>query len=122
MSKRGPCRLALQSASFALLGQCSPVEPSTQACREPATLRFNIVDKITRSEIGFTQGLEIHDDRLYESTGRLGGTTRLNLISFDRKVTRLADLGTTVFGEGLTILKDEVFQLEHFPHDAGHRP
>jgi glutamine cyclotransferase len=120
MSKRRPCRLALlvalQSASLALLGQCSPVEPSMQACREPATLRFNIVDKITRSEIGFTQGLEVHNDRLYESTGRIGGTTRLNTISFDGKVTRLADLGTTVFGEGLTILKDEVFQLTWQEH------
>jgi glutaminyl-peptide cyclotransferase len=87
-------------------------------------LRFNIVSQITRSEIGFTQGLEVHDDRLYESTGRIGGTTRLNLISFDGKVTRLTDLGTTVFGEGLTILKDEVFQLtwqEHqvFVYDLG---
>jgi glutamine cyclotransferase len=108
--------VALQSASLALLGQCSPVEPSTQACREPATLRFNIVDKITRSEIGFTQGLEVHNDRLYESTGRVDGTTRLNTISFDGKVTRLADLGTSVFGEGLTILKDEVFQLTWQEH------
>jgi two-component system OmpR family response regulator len=86
-------------------------------------LRFNIVSKITRSEIGFTQGLEVHDDRLYESTGRIGGTTRLDLISFDGKVTQ-TDLGTTVFGEGLTILKDEVFQLtwqEHqvFVYDLG---
>src|SRR5262249_42965170 len=63
-------------------------------CREPAALRFNIVDKITRSEIGFTQGLEVHENRLYESTGRIGGTTQLNSISFDGKVTRLTDLGT----------------------------
>ena len=107
-----------QSASLALLVQCSPADPSTQACSEPAMLRFDIVDKITRSEIGFTQGLEVHDDRLYESTGRIGGTTRLNLISFDGKVTRLADLGNTVFGEGLTILKDEVFQLTWQEHQV----
>ena len=92
MSKRRPWQLALravwQSASLALLVQCSPADPSTQACREPATLRFNIVDKIARSEIGFTQGLEVHDNDLFESTGRIGGTTRLNLISFDGKVTR----------------------------------
>ena len=106
------------SASLALLVQCGPADPSAQACSEPAMLRFDIVDKITRSEIGFTQGLEVHDDRLYESTGRIGGTTRLNLISFDGKVTRLADLGNTVFGEGLTILKDEVFQLTWQEHQV----
>jgi glutaminyl-peptide cyclotransferase len=85
-------------------------------CREPAALRFNIVGKITRSESGFTQGLEVYENRLYESTGRIGGTTRLNLISFDGKVTRLTDLGTTVFGEGLTILNGEVFQLTWQDH------
>jgi glutaminyl-peptide cyclotransferase len=122
MSKRRPWQQALfavwQSASLVLLVQCSPADPSTQACREPAMLRFDIVDKITRSEIGFTQGLEVRDNRLYESTGRIGGTTRLNLISFDGKVTRLTDLGNTVFGEGLTILKDEVFQLTWQEHQV----
>jgi glutamine cyclotransferase len=122
MSKRRPWQPALravcQSASLVFLVQCSPTDPTTQACREPAMLRFNIVSKIPRSEIGFTQGLEVHDDGLYESTGRIGGTTRLNLISFDGKVTRLTDLGTTVFGEGLTILKDEIFQLTWQEHEV----
>jgi len=122
MSKRRPRQLALRaawaSASLALLVQCSPADPSTQACREPAMLRFNVVDKITRSETGFTQGLEVHDGKLYESTGRIGGTTRLNLISFDGKVTRLTDLGNTVFGEGLTILNGEVFQLTWQEHQV----
>jgi glutamine cyclotransferase len=120
MSKRRSWQLALlalcQSASVALLIEWSPAHASTQACREPTTLRFDIVSKIPRSEIGFTQGLEAHDDRLYESTGRIGGTTRLNLISPDGKVKRLTDLGTTVFGEGLTVLKDEVFQLTWQEH------
>jgi glutamine cyclotransferase len=111
-------RAAWQSASLALVVQCSPTDPSMQACREPTPLRFDIVAKITRSEVGFTQGLEIHDDGLYESTGRISGTTRLNLISLDGKVTRLADLGTTVFGEGLTILKDEIFQLTWQEHEV----
>jgi glutaminyl-peptide cyclotransferase len=128
MSKRRPWQLAfsvaLQSFGLALFVKSSHAEPSTQVCREPATLRFDIVSKITRSEIGFTQGLEVHDDGLYESTGRIGGTTRLNAISLYGKVRQLTDLGTTVFGEGLTILKDEVFQLtwqEHvvFVYDLG---
>jgi glutaminyl-peptide cyclotransferase len=122
--RRKPCQradrgdAAWQTASLALLVQASPADPGTQACREPTALRFNIVDKITRNEIGFTQGLEVYQDRLYESTGRVGGTTRLNLISFDGKVTRLTDLGTTVFGEGLTILNGEVFQLTWQDHEV----
>jgi glutamine cyclotransferase len=111
-------RAALPSLGLALLMQSSRAEPSTQACPEPTTLRFDIVSKITRSEIGFTQGLEVRDGALYESTGRIDGTTRLNQISLDGRVKRLTDLGTTVFGEGLTILKDEVFQLTWQEHEV----
>ena len=58
------------------LVQCSP-DPTTLACREPTTLRFNIAGKITRSAVGFTQGLEFRDGKLYESTGFLyEGTLR----------------------------------------------
>ena len=120
MSKGRPWHLALRAAlqgvSLAVLIQSSPAEPSTLACREPTTLRFDLVSKITRSEIGFTQGLEVHGDGLYESTGSIGGTTKLNVISLDGKVKRLTDLGTTVFGEGLTVLNNEIFQLTWQEH------
>jgi glutamine cyclotransferase len=77
MSMRWPWQLtlraALQSLGLALFIQSSPADASTQVCREPATLRFDILSKIPRSEVGFTQGIEVHDDGLYESTGRIGG-------------------------------------------------
>jgi glutamine cyclotransferase len=105
-----------------LLG--APPETHAQACPAPARLQFNATSKIIRSQIGFTQGLEFHAGALYESTGKIGGTTRLNRISLTGEVTPLADLGTAVFGEGLTILNNEVFQLtwqEHqvFVYDLG---
>ena len=89
----------------------SPANAETQNCADPQRLRFETTRKIVRSEPGFTQGLEFHDGKLYESTGAIGGSTRLNTIALDGTVTRLADQGTAVFGEGLTILNDEIFQL-----------
>lgn len=80
-------------------------------CPAPKTLTFTVEKKITRSATGYTQGLEFRDGKLYESTGRTGGETRLNTIGLDGKVTVLADLGTSVFGEGLTVLNHQVFQL-----------
>jgi glutamine cyclotransferase len=103
-------RAATLSVYLMLLAQCSQ-DPTTTACVEPARIRFEPSGKITRSEIGFTQGLEFRDGMLYESTGRIGGTTRYNTISLTGQVTKLVDQGVAVFGEGLTILKDEVFQL-----------
>ena len=47
----------------------SPAQPAEQACREPTTLQFNIIDRVSRTEVGFTQGLEVYGDKPYESTG-----------------------------------------------------
>ena len=38
-------------------------------CARPAPLRFEVTGKIVRSEVGFTQGLEWRDGKLFESTG-----------------------------------------------------
>src|SRR5262245_54999147 len=96
----------------------APEALQAQTCREPLPLRFEPESKIVRSELGFTQGLEVHDGQLYESTGRIGGTTRINTISFTGQVKTLTDLGTAVFGEGLTILGDEIFQLTWQDHQV----
>jgi glutamine cyclotransferase len=82
-----------------------------QVCANPALMTFDVSSKIVRSRTGFTQGLEFRDGVLYESTGNIGGTTQLNAIALDGKVTNLADQGRRVFGEGLTIFDDEIVQL-----------
>jgi glutamine cyclotransferase len=87
-------------------------------CGEPMPLRFDIASKIVRSQIGFTQGLEFRNNQLYESTGRIGGTTQLNTISLNGQVKTLNDKGTVVFGEGLTILNDEIVQLTWQDHQV----
>jgi len=89
-----------------------------QSCGNPVPLRFEITGKIVRSETGFTQGLEFRQGQLYESTGKVGGTTRLNTISLTGQVKTLADLGTSVFGEGLTIINDEIIQLTWQDHQV----
>jgi len=108
-------RVATVIVGGLLLAACAQ-DPTTNACSEPTRMRFDVTGKITRSEIGFTQGFEVRDGMLYESTGRIGGTTKLNTISFAGQVTRLNDIGLSVFGEGLTILKDEIFQLTWQDH------
>jgi glutamine cyclotransferase len=112
---------------WALALAITPTPMHAQECTPPAVLDFSVDGKIVRSAPGFTQGLELRDGRLYESTGRIGGTSRLNVISLDGAVTTLADHGAAVFGEGLTILNDEVFQLTWqekivFVHDLLGKP
>jgi glutamine cyclotransferase len=87
-------------------------------CAKSAALRFDVLSKIVRSEVGFTQGIEWRDGKLYESTGAIGNHSGLNTIAPDGKVTNLRDDGTRYFGEGLTILNGEMFQLTWQEHDV----
>ena len=87
-------------------------------CARPKDLRFEVTAKIVRSEVGFTQGLEWRDGKLYESTGAVGGHSGLNTIAPDGTVTRLRDDATRYFGEGLTILNDEIYQLTWQEHEV----
>src|SRR5215468_1055639 len=114
----GAAALTTAVAGGALLFWGGPDALNAQTCREPIPLRFETGGKIIRSELGFTQGLEVRDGQLYESTGRVDGTTRINTISLSGQVRTLTDLGTTVFGEGLTILNDEIYQLTWQDHQV----
>src|SRR5262245_60299595 len=87
-------------------------------CPRPANLRFEVTGKIVRSQVGFTQGLEWHDGKLFESTGAIGDHSGLNIIAPDGKVTNLRDDGTRYFGEGLTIMDGELYQLTWNEHDV----
>ena len=82
------------------------------SCPRPEPLRFEVQRAITRSETGFTQGLEVHEGQLLEGTGSVGGSSVINAIDpATGAVRRMADLGTSVFGEGLTILDNRMYQL-----------
>src|SRR5438105_2988850 len=87
-------------------------------CARPKDLRFEVTGKIVRSEVGFTQGLEWRDGKLCERTGAVGGHSGLNTIAPDGTVTKLRDDGTRYFGEGLTILNGEIYQLTWQEHEV----
>lgn len=96
---------------FVLLALATTSVVQAADCPRPVPLRFEVTGKILRKEVGFTEGLEWRNGKLYESTGPIGGTSGLNVIAPDGTVTNLVNQGTRVFGEGLTILNDEIFQL-----------
>ena len=106
-----PC-LWLAATALARL----PAPAGAQDCPAPKSLTFHVESQIERDTLGFTQGLEIHGDVLLESTGPIDGETRLNTIDRHGHVTPLATFGDSFFGEGLTVLGDEVFQLSWKDH------
>jgi glutamine cyclotransferase len=102
----------------AVVATCLAPAAFAADCARPTPLRFEVTAKIVRSEVGFTQGLEFRDGKLYESTGAIGNHSGVNTIAPDGTVTKLRDDGTRYFGEGLTILNDEVFQLTWQEHEV----
>lgn len=71
----------------------------------------------------FTQGLELHDGRLYESTG-LHGRSSLRVVDLVTGVVeRRVEVPTKYYAEGMTILDGRVYQLTYragrcFVYDA----
>ena len=88
-----------------------------QGCPAPKQMTFQVESQIKRDVLGFTQGLEVHGDKLFESTGLIAGDTRLTTIDpRSGKVSVLANFGQSFFGEGLTILHDQIYQLSWKEH------
>lgn len=75
-------------------------------------LRVEVVAVHPHDTSSYTQGLEFAPDgTLYESGGRYGSSTVREVDPETGEVLRVADLPAEVFGEGLTLIDDELVQL-----------
>ena len=79
--------------------------------KAPDVYSYQIVNTYPHDKTSFTQGLEFKNDTLYEGTGRKG-QSKLRKIDYKTgNVLQQIDLDNSVFGEGLTVLDDKVYQL-----------
>jgi glutamine cyclotransferase len=106
--------IVLFAAAIPGLPQAAWAAPAV--CAEPKAMTFQVDHRFDRDVKGFTEGLEVHDHDLYESTGALGGGTRLIRITPQGHATVLNNQADTVFGEGLTFLGDHAYQLTWQDH------
>ena len=90
---------------------------AAEKCPVPKTLTFLADNMIRRDTPGFTEGLEVHDGAIYESTGNFFGDSRINRI--DPKtghVTALVNAGKSYFGEGMTFFGGKLYQMTWREH------
>ena len=72
---------------------------------------IDVIKKYPHDNTAFTQGLEFHEGKIYESTG-LRGSSELRKIELETgRVIQRRPLDPQLFGEGITILQNKVFQL-----------
>ncbi len=78
---------------------------------QPDKLGYQIVSTRPHDKTAYTQGLQMTGGRLFESTGLHGESTVRELEPATGKILRKRPLAKTVFGEGLTIIGQEMWVL-----------
>ena len=78
---------------------------------KPELMTYDIVNEFNHDQKAYTQGLEIYENLLFESTG-LNGKSSLRKINFNTgEIINMINLEYEYFGEGLTVLNDKIYQL-----------
>lgn len=72
---------------------------------------FEILNSYAHDPQAFTQGLEINNHYLYEGTGLYGKSSLRKIDLKNNKIIKKIDLEPKYFGEGITILKNKIYQL-----------
>jgi glutamine cyclotransferase len=93
-----------------LVTACSPQSP-VAAGASGADLRVEILRTLDHDPNAFTQGLEIDGTELLEGTGRPGESWVQATDLASGTVRARADLPSPLFGEGITVSGDTVWQL-----------
>ena len=77
----------------------------------PELYTYEIVNEYPHDDKAYTQGLEFYNDTLYEGTGKKGRSFLRKVDFKTGKSLNQIDLDNTIFGEGITILNDKIYQL-----------
>lgn len=85
---------------------------------QPKLLKYTIINTFPHDTAAYTQGLEFYRDTLFEGTGNGEGKSGKRGISSLRKtdyrtgkIYKKVELSENIFGEGITILNNKVYQL-----------
>lgn len=103
-------------------GNGTTVEPTTATPTTdppPPVLGYSIVDTYLHDTSFYTQGYTFYKGDLYEGTGDPTRTGRSRLMKVDLKTGKpllQKNLSDKFFGEGVTILRDTVYQLTWQEH------
>src|SRR2546421_2371955 len=85
---------------------------------EVPTYTYEVVNSWPHLTSHFTQGLVYHDGHIYESTGQYGSSVLCRLDLKTGKVEQKVDVEKEYFAEGMTILRDKIYQLTWQSHKS----
>ncbi len=106
-------RRALVGALITTAAGCGAAQPSTQPPSSVPTLQPEILARTPHDPTAFTEGLELDQGVLWESTGLEGRSQLRELDPATGAVRRAVPLPGQLFGEGLTVVGDRIWQLTY---------
>jgi len=86
-------------------------ESTINTIAAPANISYNIVASYPHDTSSYTQGLIWQNNNLYEGTGLEGESHLLKVDLKSGKPEQSISLDPSVFGEGITIFNDKIYQL-----------
>lgn len=92
-----------------IISVCSTL--ATNATAEPSQHGYKVVGSMAQSRENFVQGLQIVDEYLYVGTGHYGKSRLLRYNMKDGALDQARSVDARLFGEGVTVLGDKVYQL-----------
>jgi glutaminyl-peptide cyclotransferase len=96
----------------AVIAGCSSA-PAQYRRTAPSQLRAEVVQQIPHDTSAFTEGLELADGVLYEGTGLEGASTIRAVDPATGAVRQQAKLPNELFGEGITVVGQTLWQLTY---------
>jgi len=79
----------------------------------PVQYSYQVVAEYPHDPKAFTQGLQYDEGVLYEGTGNYG-TSSLRQVDLETgEVTRIRNLDQSLFGEGITVMGNRIYQLTY---------
>jgi glutamine cyclotransferase len=88
------------------------IATSHEEIPEPKKMNFNIISSYPHDTSAYTQGLELFNGKMYESTGDYVNSS-IRITNFKNgSVEKKHLMGTDkIFGEGITIMNNKIYQL-----------
>ncbi len=101
------------TANISFEGETVEVSKNIKLLAEkaPEIYTYKILNEYPHDQNAYTQGLEFHQDTLYESTGKKGKSSLRKVDFRTGKILKKIDLDNNYFGEGITILDNKIYQL-----------
>jgi len=101
---------------LATIGMAAGQSSSPKGKDGPTEYTFEVVRQFPHDPRAFTQGFTYNDGFFYEGTGRTGQSSLRQVNPENGHVVRKVDLAPDLFGEGITVLGNEVLQLTWLSH------